>query len=229
MDNRTEDMIPEYSSADDPMTSTIPTKKNPSYKLRIIQQSKQKETNGNNSRAQKFLIVLIIVMVILLVVNILTIGLSVPIYTQLLSAETKILNNIDKLSNNTTMVSQVIVGPQCIVCQNNKELLLNISKSSIELLDALNTFLLAQLQCTSLQIQTSCGPGLWYCVAYLNMSNPTEQCPSAWMEYNSGGVRACGRSASTSGSCPGVRYSTHFCPRYSPRNSEMAIFHMKCR
>ena len=86
----------------------------------------------------------------------------------------------------------------------------NISKSSIELLDALNTFLLAQSQCTSLQIQTSCGPGLWYHVAYLNMSNPAEQCPSAWREYNSGGVRACGRPASTSESCPGVRYSTHF-------------------
>ena len=55
MDNRTEDMTPEYSSADDPMTSSIPTEKNPSYELRIIQQSKQKETNKNNSkRAQKF-------------------------------------------------------------------------------------------------------------------------------------------------------------------------------
>ena len=40
------------------------------------------------------------------------------------------------------------------------------------------------------------------------MSNPAEQCPSAWREYNSSGVRACGRPVSTSGSCPDVQYST---------------------
>ena len=206
MDNRTEVMTPEYSSADDPMTSTIPTKKNPSYDLRTLQQSKQKETNANNSKkAQKFFMVLIIVMIILLLINILTIGLSVAIYTRLSSAETKILNKIDKLSNDTL---QEIIGPQCSVCQSNKELLLNISKYSTELLGTLNTFLLAQSQCTSLQIQTSCGPGLWYRIAYLNMSNPAEQCPSAWREYSSGGVRVCGRPVSASGSCPGVQYST---------------------
>ena len=207
MDNRTEDSTPEYSSVDDPMTSTIPTKKNPSYELRTIQQSKQKETNENNSkRVQKCFMALIIMMVILLFINILTIGLSVAIYTQLSSTETEILNKIDKLSNDTL---QEIIGPQCSVCQNNKELLLNISKSSTELLGTLNIFLLAQSQCTSLQIQMSCGPGLWYRVAYLNMSNPAEQCPSAWREYNySGGVRACGRPASTLGSCPDVQYST---------------------
>ena len=158
--------------------------------------------------------VLIIVMVILLLTNILTIGLSVAIYTRLSSAETKILNKTDKLSNDTTITLQEIIGPQCSVCQNNTELLLNISKSSIELLDKINTFISVQSQYyTSLQIQTSCGPGLWYRVAYLNMRNPAEQCPSAWREYNSGGVRACGRPASASGSCPGVQYST--CNQYS--------------
>ena len=126
---------------------------------------------------------------------------------------TKILNKIDKLSNDITIALQEIIGPQCSVCQNNTELLLNISKSSIELLDKINTFISVQSQYTSLQIQTSCGPGLWYHVAHLNMSNSAEQCPSAWREYNSGGVRACGRPTSTSGSCPGVQYS--ICNQYS--------------
>ena len=51
------------------------------------------------------------------------------------------------------------------------------------------------------------GEGLWHQVAYLNMSDPSQQCPSAWREYNSNGVRACGRPVS-SGSCPATVYST---------------------
>ena len=54
----------------------------------------------------------------------------------------------------------------------------------------------------------NCGEGEWYRVAYLNMSDPTQQCPSAWREYNNSGVRACGRPVSSSGSCPGRSYTT---------------------
>ena len=39
----------------------------------------------------------------------------------------------------------------------------------------------------------NCGPGLWQRVAFLNMSDPSQQCPSAWREYSANGVRACGR------------------------------------
>ena len=45
----------------------------------------------------------------------------------------------------------------------------------------------------------NCGAGQWYQVAYLNMSNPAQQCPSAWREYNTqSGVRVCGRPVSRS-------------------------------
>ena len=47
----------------------------------------------------------------------------------------------------------------------------------------------------------ACGTGLWYRVAHLNMSNPSQQCPSAWREYNSQ-FRACGRPNSTVASRP---------------------------
>ena len=57
--------------------------------------------------------------------------------------------------------------------------------------------------------RSPCGPGEWHRVAYLNMSDPTQQCPSAWREYNTGGVRACGRPASGGASCAQVRYPSN--------------------
>ena len=44
-------------------------------------------------------------------------------------------------------------------------------------------------------------------VAYLDMRNTGEQCPSAWVEYVSGGIRACKRPDSPGASCPGKVYS----------------------
>ena len=38
-----------------------------------------------------------------------------------------------------------------------------------------------------------CGEGDWYRVAYLNMSDPSQQCPSAWREDSSHGIRVCAR------------------------------------
>ena len=53
-----------------------------------------------------------------------------------------------------------------------------------------------------------CGDGLWYPVAYLNMTDPTQQCPSAWRLYNTSGVRACGRPVTSRQSCPATFYPT---------------------
>ena len=55
----------------------------------------------------------------------------------------------------------------------------------------------------------SCGGSTgWRRVAYLNMSDPSQQCPSVWREYTTP-HRVCGRrSNSTTGSCEGVTYST---------------------
>ena len=81
----------------------------------------------------------------------------------------------------------------------------------------------------------NCGEGEWYRVAYLNMSDPTQQCPSVWREYNSSGVRACGRPASSSGGCPGTFYTTRrqyskVCGRaigYQIGGAEALIFFMQ--
>ena len=65
-----------------------------------------------------------------------------------------------------------------------------------------------QKKLTSLQIQLHCGAGQWHRIAFLNMSDPSQQCPSAWREYNTSGVRACGRPYSTEGSCSSSTYAT---------------------
>ena len=53
----------------------------------------------------------------------------------------------------------------------------------------------------------SCGGSIgWRRVAYLNMSDPSQQCPSVWQEITTP-HRVCGRR-STSASCEGLTYST---------------------
>ena len=70
--------------------------------------------------------------------------------------------------------------------------------------DTLQLHKYIQTQLDSLQIQLYCGAGQWHRIAFLNMTDPSQQCPSAWREYNTSGVRACGRPYSTEGSCLGV-------------------------
>ena len=58
-----------------------------------------------------------------------------------------------------------------------------------------------------MQVVPECRDGLWYRVAYLNMTDPSQQCPGAWREYNTSGVRACGRPVSDDESCPATFYT----------------------
>ena len=51
-----------------------------------------------------------------------------------------------------------------------------------------------------------CGTGEWYHVAYLNMNDSLQQCPSAWREFTSDGIRVCARPASTERGCSGTLY-----------------------
>ena len=51
-----------------------------------------------------------------------------------------------------------------------------------------------------------CGGSGWRRVAYLNMSDPSQQCPSVWREITTP-HRVCGRN-STTGSCEGLNYTT---------------------
>ena len=52
-----------------------------------------------------------------------------------------------------------------------------------------------------LPVLPQCGEGIWYRIAYLNMTDSSQQCPSAWREYNTQ-FRACGRPVSDGASRP---------------------------
>ena len=59
-------------------------------------------------------------------------------------------------------------------------------------------------------LQTSCGGSTgWRCVAYLNMSDPSQQCPSVWQEITTP-HRVCGRRNTliADSSCEGLNYTT---------------------
>ena len=54
-----------------------------------------------------------------------------------------------------------------------------------------------------------CGSLGWTRVAYLDMSDPSEECPTELRLYNESGVRACGRQPSLGASCDSVTFSTN--------------------
>ena len=56
-------------------------------------------------------------------------------------------------------------------------------------------------------ILPQCGEGMWYQVTYLNMTDPSQQCPPAWREYNTSRFRACGRPISSGASRPSQIFS----------------------
>ena len=59
-----------------------------------------------------------------------------------------------------------------------------------------------------LQPPHRCGAGEWIRVAYLDMKDPLQTCPSAWRENTTNGVRVCGRPPSSNDMCHGTFYST---------------------
>ena len=52
-----------------------------------------------------------------------------------------------------------------------------------------------------------CGDSSWTRVAYLNMTDPSQQCPPSWRLYSANGVRACGRPVTTTGGCYSQNYT----------------------
>ena len=100
------------------------------------------------------------------------------------------------LVNGIETVPVVIAGDGGNVCPNVQDSLQTIRERVKSFVDVLVK-------------REDCGGGLWVRVAHLNMSDPSQQCPSAWREYNTSGIRACGRPAISEGSCPSTTYSTN--------------------
>ena len=59
-------------------------------------------------------------------------------------------------------------------------------------------------------MEVLCGSGGgWTRLAYLDMSDATQNCPSGFRLYQSGGVRACGRPVTNSASCVSVQFPSN--------------------
>ena len=52
-----------------------------------------------------------------------------------------------------------------------------------------------------------CGDGIWYQITGLDMTDPLQQSPTPWQEYNENSVRACRRPPSDSSDCASVSYT----------------------
>ena len=100
---------------------------------------------------------------------------------------------VASLTTNLVKASTNEVG-SCLSVQNRENILISIINNTMEMLTGLVTV-------------PQCGDGLWYQVAYLNMNDSMQQCPSNWMERSTP-VRTCGRPTNTGASCPGEYFST---------------------
>ena len=196
---------------------TTQTNNEPSYESRanIDKSTAKGATHIDTKNSNIINLALIIAIAVLLLFTFMSIALSVTTYSQLISQQSKVLEQINSTNNKISELMEIFTI-QNNVSQNDIKLVetqlaatqTNISSTLTQLDDRFRDSILSVLH-----THLYCGPGPWYRVAYLNMSNPAEQCPSVWREYNSSGVKACGRPVSASGSCPGVQYST--CNQYS--------------
>ena len=71
-----------------------------------------------------------------------------------------------------SITPQVITGAESGICPSLED------RDTVR--QDLQSVVLSVLQQSNTNVSTfRCGPGQWYRVAYLNMSDPTQQCPSA--------------------------------------------------
>ena len=209
MDNATYDglsVIPISSDETYSRLRVINNKVKPNDELQgrgDINQNTKKEikpagTRGASS-STKFNRALITMIVILLLLMIVSIALTLTTFSRLTSEQSKLATwlNENKDTNSEINFTQIILT------QNN------ISQILAQLDFQLSDFISAQISDTNPHSQYECGPGLWWRVAYLDMTDPSQQCPSAWREYNTSGVKACGRPANSTGSCATEFYCTN--------------------
>lgn len=72
-----------------------------------------------------------------------------------------------------------------------------------------------------ISIQSECGEGMWHQVINLDMTDPSQECPSTWIELQNDGVRVCAAEDTayfTAAVCKSVFYNTihpytHVCGR----------------
>ena len=157
---------------------------------------KQISTKEASSNIKAIAAVLITMIAILVLLTLTSIALSVATFSRLKSLQSNVVSQLQNL--NQDKMSKLNLT-QLIEIQNN------VSQTLIQLDDQIYDFISTEINPS----QSQCGAGLWWRVAYLNMTEPLQQCPSAWREYNTTRVRACGRPVNETGSCAAVFYFTN--------------------
>ena len=212
--------------------SAIETETNPSYGLQKTEDIDHHALKGvkqinisESPNTTKFNEVVIIMMVILLLITLVSITLSVTTFNRLASEQSKVQN---QLENTNEIVSQLNTI-QMNLSQKVLELVIFQSKIS-QNLNQLDTKFESSIsllaQSLNYSVQMHCGPGLWRRLVYINMSDPSHKCPTAWREYNTNGVRACGRPTTSAGSCASVKYISY--QQYLWKNHWLSIYKSRC-
>ena len=83
---------------------------------------------------------------------------------------------------------QVIPDTEPIICPSQRD-----RNAARQILHSAASSVIQQIVNKNNDVIARCGPGQWYRVAYLNMSDPTQQCPPSLRLYSANGIRACGR------------------------------------
>ena len=199
MDNATYDAL-NHSQGNSNVTystlATISTRINNNHETKRNEEvHKQGYSNGAPSKI--LLMVIIIMMVILLIIAIASLALSVAAYNQPRAEQSTVQSQQSEPDSDATATQTLPTA----TCNNISQILLQVDTKINDLRSLIQ-------QNTDMEPQSNCGPGLWQQVTHLNMSDPSQQCPSVWREYNIDGVRACGRPITSTGSCATRYYST---------------------
>ena len=139
---------------------------------------------------KKRLILIAVFLAVILFISLAAIILSIFSFIASGNVSSQLFVKLDATNNDITLLASSVE--------------INISQLLIQF-DAINSLAMS-LQAEVFRLRVHCGAGEWHRIAYLNMSNPSHQCPSAWREYISDEIRMCRRPNATDGSCPGTFY-----------------------
>ena len=188
MESTTYDEVVPTPTSSNETYSAIKTETNPSYGLQKTEDIDHHALKGirqinisKSSNTTKFNKAVIIMMVVLLLTTLVSIVLSVTTFNRLASEQSKLQNQLENANND---IRSVFLTQLDIIQMNlSQKIILDLDtryENSISLL----------AQYLNFSIQIHCGPGFWHQLVYLNMTDPSQQCPSAWREYilsNQGG------------------------------------------
>ena len=116
-------------------------------------------------------------------------------------------STVNQVSQQVEKLTELQSSPLPTSCQEIKQRWPN-SASGVHLISNKESITLAHYVFCHMEELCGSNEG-WTRLAYLNMSNPSQVCPSGFRLYESGGVRACGRPVSSGGSCVSVKFPSN--------------------